>query len=120
MIKQLLLVGLGGMLGSMFRYAATLFIRSPNLPLATLTVNITGSFLIGLILGTALKNVSFDHNWRLFLATGLCGGFTTFSAFTAEGIQLLQQQRYSVFLLYFAVSILTGLGATWLGFALTR
>ncbi len=120
MIKQLLLVGLGGMLGSMLRYATGLALKSTQWPVATFAVNLSGSFLIGLVLGFALKNESFDTSWRLFLATGVCGGFTTFSAFSAEGLQLLQQQRYSIFFLYFASSILLGLGATWLGFTLTK
>jgi fluoride exporter len=120
MIKHFLWVGLGGMAGSMLRYAITLAFKSSSFPLATFTVNIAGSFVIGLVLGTALKSPYFDANWRLFLATGICGGFTTFSAFTAEGVQLLQQQRYSVFFLYFALSIVLGLGATWLGITLTK
>jgi fluoride exporter len=120
MIKQLLLVGLGGMLGSMLRYATGLVLKSTQWPAATLVVNLSGSFLMGLVLGIAIKNESFDNNWRLFLATGVCGGFTTFSAFSVEGLQLLQQQRYSIFFLYFALSILLGLGATWLGFILTK
>jgi fluoride exporter len=120
MIKHFLWVGLGGMLGSMLRYAATLLIKPLSFPIATFTVNIAGSFIIGLVLGTALKSQSFDANWRLFLATGICGGFTTFSAFTAEGVQLLHQQRYSVFFLYFALSIILGLGATWIGMTLTK
>jgi fluoride exporter len=120
MIKQLLLVGLGGMLGSMLRYATGLALKSSQWPVGTFAVNLSGSFLMGLVFGIALKNESFDNNWRLFLTTGVCGGFTTFSAFSAEGLQLLQQQRYSVFFVYFALSILLGLGATWLGFTLAR
>jgi fluoride exporter len=120
MIKQLLLVGFGGMLGSMLRYATGLALKSTQWPVGTFVVNLSGSFMLGVVLGVALKNELFDTNWRLFLATGVCGGFTTFSAFSAEGIQLLQQQRYSIFFLYFALSILLGLGASWLGLILTK
>ncbi len=88
-------------------------------PYHTFIVNILGSFLIGGLLGLLLKNSITNDGWK-FLATGVCGGFTTFSAFSLEGYELLQQQRYGVFLLYFLLSITTGLAATWLGFTFTK
>jgi CrcB protein len=89
MIKNLLLVGLGGATGSMLRYAVTLLIGSSIFPYATLFVNIIGSFLIGLVIAFCIKDESIVNNWKLFLATGICGGFTTFSAFSMENMQLL-------------------------------
>jgi fluoride exporter len=120
MINHFLLVGAGGMAGSMLRYAVSLFIRNTSFPLATFAVNITGSFIIGLVLGYSQRNPGFEADWRLFLATGVCGGFTTFSAFSAEGIQLLTHQRYLVFFLYFAASMILGLLATYLGMMIAK
>ncbi len=117
MLKNFLLVGLGGMLGSMLRYAAALLVKNsaPGFPYATFAVNITGSFVIGLIAGLALKENQISWDWKLFLSTGICGGFTTFSALSLEGVALLQQQRYGVFAVYFTASILLGLAAAWVG-----
>jgi CrcB protein len=119
MIKNIILVGLGGMIGSVLRYLAGHFIRHDSFPYATFTVNIVGSLLIGLIMGVASREEGFA-NWRLFLATGLCGGFTTFSAFAWENLQLLDQQRYSAFMLYVTGSLLIGIGAVTVGYWLTK
>lgn len=87
-IRQILLVGAGGMMGSILRYLTGHLVKQENFPYATFTVNIVGSLLIGTIMGVAAKQDGFT-NWRLFLATGICGGFTTFSAFAWENLQLL-------------------------------
>ena len=116
MFKNFLLVGLGGALGSMIRYATYLLITVKNFPLATLGINIIGSFIIGLVLALGLKDESFLNNWKLFLATGICGGFTTFSAFSAENVVLLQNEKYLPALLYIVLSIVLGIAAAWLGF----
>jgi fluoride exporter len=120
MIKNFLLVGVGGFVGSMLRYATSLIFKESSFPLATFVVNIVGSFFIGWIVSMVIKNPSASSQLKLLWATGLCGGFTTFSAFTAEGIHLLQQQRYTIFLLYFTASILLGLAAAWAGMALAK
>lgn len=120
MLKNLLLVGLGGAAGSILRSLFAIWFKHSSFPLATLLVNIIGSLVIGMVIAVSLRNSSFDANWRLFLATGLCGGFTTFSAFSAEGLQMLQQQRYGLFVLYVGGSLLLGLLATWLGFSLMK
>jgi CrcB protein len=120
MLKYLLLVGLGGFIGSGLRYLTSVVIKSPLFPLATLLVNCIGSLLIGLVMGYALKHQSFEQNWRLFLATGVCGGFTTFSAFSIECVQLIQQQRYQTFILYMSLSIIVSLSATFAGLWFTR
>ncbi len=119
LIKNLLLVGAGGAIGSVLRYATSLVTTSKNFPLTTFIVNIAGSFLIGILLALSLRNNISEEGWK-FLAVGICGGFTTFSALSLEGLQLLQQQRYFVFLLYFAVSIAGGLAATYAGYFLTQ
>jgi fluoride exporter len=118
MVKNFLLVGLGGGMGSMLRYAAYLFINNKNFPLATFTVNIIGSFIIGLVLALSVKDENFLNNWKLFLATGICGGFTTFSALSAENVTLLQNGKYLIALSYIAASIVLGIAAAWLGFKL--
>jgi CrcB protein len=114
-----LLVGAGGAVGSMMRYGVALIPATKFFPYHTFIVNIIGSFLIGALLGLLLKNSISNESWK-FLATGVCGGFTTFSAFSLEGIELLQQQRYGIFLLYFLLSIGIGLAATFGGFSLTK
>ena len=119
MIRNFILVGLGGMIGSMLRYLTALLIKHPSFPLSTFIVNFTGSFIIAAVLGIALKNQSFDQNWRIFLTTGVCGGFTTFSTFSVESVQLLQQQRYGTFALYAGLSIVAGIAAVFAGFWLT-
>jgi len=118
MIKNILLIGLGGGIGSMCRYWASLLLLNKSFPVVTLLINISGSFIIGLVAAYALKNEWFAANWKLFLATGICGGFTTFSAFSLENLQLLQQGKYLWALLYIAASIVLGLIATFFGYKL--
>ena len=105
MLKNLLLVGLGGSIGSMARYAASLLIRSKSFPFATLSVNVIGSFIIGLVFALSIKEAALSNNWKLFLATGICGGFTTFSAFSVENMELLQNGKNGMALTYIMLSI---------------
>lgn len=118
MFRNFLLVGLGGFLGSMLRYAVYCFSRWENFPLATLIVNATGSFIIGIVIGLGIKDAAFSQSWKLFLATGICGGFTTFSAFSAENLHMLQSGKYTQALFYIITSIVSGILAAWLGFRL--
>ena len=116
MVKQFFLVGLGGALGSMFRYACNIFIVQKNFPFTTLLVNVFGSFIIGIVLAFCLKNELFANNWKLFLATGICGGFTTFSTFSVENLQLIENQKWALLCLYVLSSIVLGIAAVFLGF----
>lgn len=118
LLKNFLLVGLGGALGSMLRYGAYLLFPLKDFPLATLLVNIIGSFVIGAVIAFSIKDETFLNNWKLFLATGICGGFTTFSAFSAENISLLQNQKYLLAVVYIITSVVTGIIAAWLGLKL--
>ena len=120
MLKNILLVGLGGAAGSMLRYAFSVWFKHASFPLATFLVNVIGSFIIGLVFAYSLRSESFATNWRLFLAAGICGGFTTFSAFSLESLQLLQQQRVGIFFLYLIGTVLLGLAATWFGYSLLK
>lgn len=116
MVKNFLLVALGGGIGSALRFCTSLYIHAKYFPWPTLLVNIIGSFIIGLVFALSLKDQSFLYNWKIFLATGLCGGFTTFSAFTIENMDLLQSGRWLLALTYIALSIVLGIGAAFLGF----
>jgi CrcB protein len=120
MMKSFLLVGFGGMIGSMLRYFFTVIIRPASFPYATLLVNVTGCFIIGLVMGAAIRNDAVTENWKLFLATGICGGFTTFSAFSQECIGLIGQQRYAAAFIYISISIVLGLAATFAGLQLAK
>ncbi|RTL60742.1 MAG: fluoride efflux transporter CrcB [Sphingobacteriales bacterium] len=122
MLKNFLLVGLGGMIGSMLRYTASVLVKNTTsgFPIATFSVNIIGSFVIGWVFGMSLKEGSINWDWKLFLTTGICGGFTTFSALSLEGVALIQQQRYGIFATYFIASILAGLAAAWLGLLISK
>lgn len=118
MIKNLFIVGLGGGIGSIIRYAASLLINSKLFPYATLAVNITGSFIIGLVFALTIKEAGFSNNWKLFLATGICGGFTTFSAFSLENVELLQNGKIGIVLTYIILSVVLGIAAAFLGYQL--
>ena len=118
LFKDLLLVGIGGAAGSIVRYATHKWITMlyPHaFPAGTFFVNIAGCFLIGLLFGLSAKHEYLSPAFRLLLMTGFCGGFTTFSAFTLEGMELLQQQKFFIFAMYFALSVFLGLIATFAG-----
>lgn len=119
MIKNLILVSIGGGLGSAFRYLAGLLIsRQDGFPTATFIVNIIGSFVIGLLIARLLQSP--NETIRLLLIVGFCGGFTTFSAFSAETFQLLQNGSFATALLYVLGSVLLGLLAMASGYLLMR
>lgn len=118
MIKNLLLVGLGGGLGSMCRYGVSLLVHTKLFPYATLAVNILGCFIIGLVFALSIKQEPLTDNWKLFLAGGICGGFTTFSAFSLENMGLLQSGKYGMAFVYIAASIVFGIAASFLGYQL--
>jgi fluoride exporter len=117
MIKNFLLVAAGGGIGAMLRYAIFILLQNNQFPTATLIINITGSFAIGIIMAMSLKSSpQLTEAGKLFLATGICGGFTTFSAFSYENIQLLQAGKYNLAFIYIFASVAAGLLAAWLGF----
>ena len=107
MVNKILLVGLGGAIGTMFRYLLSNLFKTNTFPFSTLIINITGSFVIGIVLALSEKNHFISDNLKLFLATGICGGFTTFSTFSAENMAFLKAGNYTMALLY----ILTSVGA---------
>ncbi|HEX7015513.1 MAG TPA: fluoride efflux transporter CrcB [Cyclobacteriaceae bacterium] len=120
MIKQLLLVGLGGGLGSMLRYLTSVIthqFHNHAFPLATFVVNGLGCFIIGLLAGIP---GTIPQTTRLLFATGFCGGFTTFSAFAFENVRLLQNNSHFIAFSYIGLSLLTGLLGVWLGLLVAR
>ncbi|GAA4309487.1 fluoride efflux transporter CrcB [Compostibacter hankyongensis] len=123
MIKTFLLIGTGGFLGSIGRYLVQqlVFRRFPSsFPFGTLLVNITACFLIGLVYGLSEKGNLLSPEWRLFLATGICGGYSTFSSFAYENVALLGDGEILYTFLYTAVSILIGFLAVYGGIVLVK
>ncbi len=115
MLSNFLLVGLGGAIGSMLRFAFQKMLND-SFPVGTLLVNVIGCLLIGLLWGYFAKtNVTLN----LLLVTGFCGGFTTFSAFTQEGVDMLLHHRFLPFILYTSLSVVVGLAATFAGYKIT-
>jgi CrcB protein len=120
MIRNLLLIGLGGFLGSIARYLVSrlnVYLDFFSIPVGTLLVNVMGSFLIGFLTGIADKSVLLTVQWRMFLMVGLCGGFTTFSTFSNENLMLLHHGQYASVILYTGLSIFLGFTAVFIGFA---
>ena len=99
----------------MLRYGCNLVIGFKPFPLATLFINTTGSFMIGVAVAYALKNETFAANWRLFLATGICGGFTTFSSFSLQTLDLLRAGAWGAALWNVGLSVALCLLAVWAG-----
>lgn len=123
MLKNLLIIGSGGFIGSIARYLVSqlnLTVSFHSIPVGTLAVNVIGSFLIGFLTGIAEKSMLLSPEWRLFLMVGLCGGFTTFSTFTGENLMLAHNGQLLTVLLYTGLSIFLGFLAVYLGYVLTN
>lgn len=124
MIRILLLIGMGGFLGSIGRYlTGLLFYKiwpSINFPIGTFVANILGCFLIGCIFGLSERLEWFSPEWRLFFATGFCGGYTTFSSFSYENIEMLQAGQYGTFGIYAISSMVFGMLAVFIGMLIIR
>lgn len=123
MLKNLLIIGSGGFIGSIARYLVSqlnLSVNFHSIPVGTLLVNIIGCFLIGFLTGVADKSMILTTEWRLFLMVGLCGGFTTFSAFANENLMLMHNGQILAVLLYTALSIILGFLAVYLGYIITN
>ncbi len=115
---QLLLVGLGGAFGAIARYLLSGFVfhhySGWKFPLPTFLVNVVGCLVAGILAGFVVKQDWFSEQHRLFLFTGLLGGFTTFSAFGVETVHLLREGHVGIAALYVGLSVVVGIGALWL------
>lgn len=123
MIRNLLLVAVGGSLGSVLRYLVSVFTERwvrMSFPIGTFIVNILGCLLIGFLVGWFDKSKVINNDLRWLLITGFCGGFTTFSAFGYENIRLMQSGNTSWALIYILSSLIIGLLAVWLGILLNK
>lgn len=121
MAINLMLVFLGGGIGSVLRYLVGVWVSGwppMNFPWGTFLVNIIGSLVIGIIYGLVLSSSQTGEIQKLLLITGFCGGFTTFSAFSYENMALLQIGAYDRFLLYALSSVLLGLFMVFVGYKL--
>lgn len=116
-MKTILAIGAGSFIGGIMRYLLSQVIQNrslTNFPFGTLSVNILGCLLIGIIYGLADKG-SMSTDWRLFAATGVLGGFTTFSAFSYETVSMMREGQIGYALIYVASSVIFGLLATFAG-----
>jgi CrcB protein len=122
-VKVFWSVAIGAALGGLARYYLAGFIQQragADFPAGTLIVNITGSFLLGFVMGMALQTDLISPEVRVLLTTGFCGGYTTFSTFTYETVRLLEDGEYGRASLYVGASVVIAIGATFLGFAVAN
>lgn len=123
MLKSLLIVGLGSFVGGALRYGVSTLMReccSKGFPWETLVVNLLGCFAIGAIFALFGKYSSPSNEWCLLLTTGVCGGFTTFSTFANESLQMAQNGNIASFVGYVATSLIVGLALTALGYWIVK
>lgn len=120
-MREVFLVGIGGMVGSIARYGISSLFSSyiTQFPFATFIVNVVGCLLIGIVFGLLERNV-IGSDMRLLLATGVCGGFTTFSTFSAETLFLLRDGFTITALLYVLLSIILCVVFTFVGLWITK
>jgi fluoride exporter len=122
-MKIALIIGAGGFIGSIGRYLLQQLVHqkvATTFPLGTMIVNIVGCLIIGIIYALSEKGNVLTPEWRMFLATGLCGGFTTFSTFSYESLNLLRDGQFLYVGLYVGLSVILGIAATWLGVTLIK
>lgn len=123
MLKTILLVGFGGGMGSILRYLTSALVNKyigTYFPWATFTANILGCFIVGILIGLFERQQFTSPDLRFLFIVGFCGGYTTFSTFSAESLLLFQTGQSTMAFLNVAVSIITGLAAVWLGLLLFK
>lgn len=119
----LLAAAAGGAIGAAARYlvnVAAFQIFGPAFPVATLTVNVVGSFLMGVVVAVSVPVFDGSALWRTFLATGILGGFTTFSAFSLDAVELVQRQQYVTAAIYVGASVVLSIAALVAGLAVSK
>lgn len=115
---KFLWIGLGGALGALSRYSVGVWIyerMGTRFPYGTLVANVTGCFLIGLVLTILDAHMDLDPAWRFLIPTGFIGAYTTFSTFEYETLHAMQSGQIGTAFLYFGSSLLAGFIAVWLG-----
>ena len=122
-MKEALIVGIGGFAGSISRYLIQSAIVNRFItifPIGTFSINIIGSLAIGVIFGLAERFEWMNPEWRLFLAVGFMGSFTTFSTFAFDNLQMIKDGNLPQLLWYTSLSLVLGVTLAWLGFAIAR
>lgn len=123
MIKTIILVGLGGAIGSILRYLSGWFASKyfqGSFPISTLVINILGSLLIGVFIGVLAKYYPENHPLKFLLIIGFCGGFTTFSSFAVENYNLFQNGNQFTAYIYIIASVVLTISAVGIGNYLTK
>ena len=116
-VRLVLLVGLGGAIGSMLRYLVTEIIPSDHMPYGTISVNLVGSMLLGIMFGAIAADVIINQNYVLLFGTGVLGAFTTMSAFAMDTVTL-SEDELSKTVIYITITIVGSIGFAWLGYKL--
>lgn len=123
MFRNLLLIGIGSCVGGISRFLCQQFVQKhypTSIPLGTLGVNIIGCFIIGIIYGLGNRGNVLSPELRLLLATGFCGGYTTFSSFAYENISMMQDGEFFYTALYISMSVVIGFAAVYAGILFTK
>ena len=123
MLRTILFVGTGGFIGSVMRYLVQIFVEkglTSTFPLGTLVANVAGSFIIGIVFALAEKGDLMNAEWRMFLAVGVCGGFTTFSSFAYNNFSMLKEGSFGQFFWNVGGSLFLGILAVYLGVIVVR
>jgi len=117
-MKEIILVFLGGGLGSTIRFILNKLIPNDSFPFSTLIVNLIGSFLIGLIISYLIKNNMLKSDYFLLLVVGICGGLTTFSAFSLENLNMIKSNEIFNSIIYILISVSFCIILSYLGYTL--
>lgn len=124
MFKAMIIAGLGGFVGTCLRFLTGklchVVCANSAFPWGTFAVNVVGSFLIGIFFGLAEKNNVISPSMNVFLITGFCGGFTTFSSLADDMFLLLQQKNWLNFGLYAGLTFMLGILLVWAGRAIVK
>lgn len=123
MLRNILIVGAGGFIGSVMRYLVQVFVEkglTSTFPWGTFVANIAGSFIIGVVFALAEKGNLMNSEWRMFLAVGVCGGFTTFSSFAYNNFTMIKEHTFGQLLFNVGGSLFVGILAIYLGVILVR